>query len=310
MKRAFTLIELLVVIAIIAILAALLLPVLARSKEQAWLTSCKSNTHQLGIGITMYGDDNKQYFPSTMTAWTPGPYYMTPGLPSGDEWTVPIGGVQSPNTPAPMIEPYLKNPDIWVCPKRRRGLTYTTTNGIFDPTVTGFLSYGFNELNCFGTMEFSGGTYVGMQVPNPGFQITQAFMPAQLVAITEVSGANNPADCGANTLTGDAAWLDNYWAEFSGAEGDPANHRLQTAWAKHDNRVNVLYADGHSETSLCSQLTWGIFWGVYGPPSSRARGGTGTSTTTPWPTLPWGQWNASICASPAMDSEVWSSDPE
>jgi prepilin-type N-terminal cleavage/methylation domain-containing protein len=56
--RGFTLIELLVVIAIIAILAAMLLPVLARAKMQAWKTQSMNNLKQLQLGAKMYANDN------------------------------------------------------------------------------------------------------------------------------------------------------------------------------------------------------------------------------------------------------------
>jgi prepilin-type N-terminal cleavage/methylation domain-containing protein len=70
-RRGFTLIELLVVIAIIAILAAMLLPAVSRSKGQATKISCVNNLRQLAVSMQLYVDENQGYYPprTNPNAW-------------------------------------------------------------------------------------------------------------------------------------------------------------------------------------------------------------------------------------------------
>ena len=67
-KNSFTLIELLVTVAIISILASILLPSLAEAREKAKQAVCKNNLKQHGLAISMYEDDNDDYFPA-ITHW-------------------------------------------------------------------------------------------------------------------------------------------------------------------------------------------------------------------------------------------------
>ena len=73
-SRAFTIIEMLVVISIILILAGIILPALSRGREEARITRCLSNVHQIGLALTIYardyGDGNPDAYPPWLTLLT------------------------------------------------------------------------------------------------------------------------------------------------------------------------------------------------------------------------------------------------
>lgn len=108
-KKAFTLVELLVVISIIALLMGITMPVLAKARQIARRTVCKSNLRQLGLGFKMYLDDNRDTMP---------PAVQLPSL--------------EPNSPkiTEFLKPFITEQLAFCCPAdtgKKRYLSETTS---------------------------------------------------------------------------------------------------------------------------------------------------------------------------------------
>ena len=107
--RAFTLIELLVVIAIVAILAALLLPVLSRARQKGQQVVCLSNLHEIGVAFILHLNDHQDFFPDRrdLKSSLPGGYRPWTTWPPSDPragWAATTLSNENPNF------------TLWTCP--------------------------------------------------------------------------------------------------------------------------------------------------------------------------------------------------
>ncbi len=241
-RYAFTMIELLVVIAIIAILAAILLPVLDHAKQRALGIQCMDNLHQIGIGLKMYCDDGAGFFPINLSEVTDSDQTVN--------WIAGMMDYGSPdqstnsavlvNSHYSQLAAYVKNPAVYRCPADR---STQKPNLQGPPRVRSYSMSG-----AIGCEDLTGTPRGG---PNMSLQIFPPPAPASLWVVytkeSQIVGGLGSADIW--TLVDEHPDSIN-----DGVFGSVMTSSDKSTWiwddvpAKwHNNSCSFAFADGHSE---------------------------------------------------------------
>ncbi|MBI1178774.1 prepilin-type N-terminal cleavage/methylation domain-containing protein [bacterium] len=228
-QRGFTLIELLVVIAIIGVLAALILPALARAKEQGNKIQCVSNLKQLQLAWQLYADDHDGWLPGNGGDYYSGrdPHYPPSWTAGWMDYTA--NNTDNTNTwlmlhnPYGSIGQYTQNPGIYKCPSDKSwalegGQRYNRVRSYSMNSLLGSDQYVYNDPNAsfYTYWKFS-------DLGNPPISKHFVFIDEHEDSINDgffFVGVNSQHVLG---------WLDY-----------PAS--------RHSNAANLSFADGHVET--------------------------------------------------------------
>jgi prepilin-type N-terminal cleavage/methylation domain-containing protein len=264
MKRAFTLIELLVVIAIIAILAAILFPVFAQAKLAAKKTQGLSQCKQVGTSLQIYLGDSDDMFPGyrfTMDAPAVdiNPAYLKLGAADPKRsWF----GTSAKNSIFinQILDPYIKNDDIWKAPTNGSAWVNYETNGDVDnDNPGGFGSYGGQNSYGFNNFAFTG---VNQNKINLGTQAavlsaTSIENGSNTVAIVDAMYNNALPKVAVGCVINNIPVTTNYslyWKNLGNSKlfhkaGQPSDAQaIKDIQARYSGKLNIVRMDTSAKT--------------------------------------------------------------